>query len=121
MGTFLISSRQLSSRVGASTVEMYICVCVRVRTPASHNGVASQIPCLTTRAGVQVFFSSGPHNQNFICVCRPHELNIFHPQRTSKSQALKTKVNSATIGGIHQSDSRGIVVEPYLTSGLRVN
>jgi len=28
MGTFLIFSRQLSSRVGASTVEMYICVCV---------------------------------------------------------------------------------------------
>lgn len=83
--------------------------------------MANQIPYLTTRAGVQVLFGSVQRNQNFIYVCRPHELNIFHPQRTRKSQALKTKANSATMGGIHQSDSRGMVVEPYLTTGLHVN
>jgi hypothetical protein len=57
-------------------------------------------------------------NQNFICGCRLHELNVFHPQRTRKNQALKTKVNSTTIGGFNQSDSRRIVVEPYLSSGF---
>jgi hypothetical protein len=65
---------------------MCVCVCVCVYTPAWHNGVVNQIRCLTTTAGVQVFFGGGPHNQNFICVCRPHELNIFHLQRTRKSQ-----------------------------------